>query len=340
MLPMKLFKNLKNNNMKQAILVFFLLASLSVFAQDKIYVLEPYDKLNNVKATQKLYIRSQMKSAFANSPHYQAIDMIGLDALIDIRKFYEEGYLSKDAKTEFGKIPGCKYILKTEIAVDDKDIVFEVSLLEIETLVTVPGKSTSQYVKNDKEMIKTACEKIIAAFFGNDNGGGGGVSISSFTDTRDGKTYKTVKIGNQTWMAENLNYSTGNSWCYDNNTSNCSKYGRLYDWETAKKACPRGWHLPSKSEFEILLSKVGGEGSNAYHALKDGGSSGFSALFGGWRYFSGNFYYIGSIGYWWSSTEYGTNLAWYLGMYSYFQDASMYYNNYKENGFSVRCLQD
>jgi uncharacterized protein (TIGR02145 family) len=162
---------------------------------------------------------------------------------------------------------------------------------------------------------------------------------TTFTDTRDGKTYKIVKIGSQTWMAENLNYITGNSWCYDNSSSNCNKYGRLYDWETAKKACPSGWHLPSRSEFETLLSNAGGSGSNAYHALKDVGSSGFSALFGGWRYSDGGFNNVGSFGSWWSSSEYGTFNAWYLYMYSSSQDAYVdsYYETY---GFSVRCLQD
>lgn len=73
-------------------------------------------------------------------------------------------------------------------------------------------------------------------------------------DDRDNKAYMTVTIGSQTWMAENLNYKTDGSYCYENKASNCKKYGRLYEWYAAKKACPAGWHLPSKAEFETLWS--------------------------------------------------------------------------------------
>ena len=78
------------------------------------------------------------------------------------------------------------------------------------------------------------------------------------TDDRDGRTYKITTIGNQIWMAENLNFEMENSCCYNDIESYCSKYGRLYTWENAKKACPSGWHLPTKTEFETLISTIEG----------------------------------------------------------------------------------
>jgi hypothetical protein len=81
-----------------------------------------------------------------------------------------------------------------------------------------------------------------------------------FTDSRDGQTYQTIKIDNQVWMAENLNYRTSSgSWCYDNSSDNCEKYGRLYTWETAKGVCPSGWHLPSTKEWSVLIANLGGK---------------------------------------------------------------------------------
>jgi uncharacterized protein (TIGR02145 family) len=88
---------------------------------------------------------------------------------------------------------------------------------------------------------------------------GGGTpcpGMPTFTDPRDGQTYNTVQIGSQCWMKENLNYTTANSWCYANNTANCTNYGRLYTWQAALTACPPGWHLPSHFEWTQLEQYV------------------------------------------------------------------------------------
>ena len=175
----------------------------------------------------------------------------------------------------------------------------------------------------------------------------------SFTDLRDNIIYKTVKIGTQTWMTENLNFSTSSgSWCYENNTSNCAKYGRLYDWETAKKVCPSGWHLPSDAEWTKLTTYLGGEdapgtkmkstsGWNDNEGKSGNGNntSGFAGLPGGYRNYYGPFDGVGSGGLWWSSTEYDTFDAWgrYLGCSS----GRVYRNDYSKLwGLSVRCLRD
>ena len=86
-------------------------------------------------------------------------------------------------------------------------------------------------------------------------------------DSRDGQIYKTVTIGSQTWMSENLNYEMANSTCYDGFVSNCYKKGRLYAWKAALESCPVGWHLPTQSDWHVLFSALGGKVSAAI-ALK------------------------------------------------------------------------
>jgi len=196
---------------------------------------------------------------------------------------------------------------------------------------------------------------------------------STFTDTRNGgKTYKIVKIGGKWWMGENLNHDTASgdgSWCYgqggqvfdgkENDTltssqiqANCRKYGRLYTWNVANTACPRGWHLPSSAEWQTLVDSAGGSagkklraksGWNSYDGKTISGNGtdvfGFSALPGGRRMVR-SFYDAGGGGYWWTATEGGSGLASDRYMdYNYNDNVGENYND-KLDGYSVRCIAD
>jgi len=176
---------------------------------------------------------------------------------------------------------------------------------------------------------------------------------SKLTDSRDGQKYKTVKIGNQVWMAENLRFKIGDSWCYDNSEDNCAKYGRLYDWNMAKIACPKGWHLPSKDEWTELVTVVGSEtGGKKLKSTsgwnKNGNGTdefGFSALPGG--YYNGNFSNDSTNGQWWTSTrikqEYYSHDDYY-SWYMLYGDDRMFEGDiqfdHSKDGYSVRCVRD
>jgi len=175
-----------------------------------------------------------------------------------------------------------------------------------------------------------------------DEGGGGTDENVSESNTYTGQT---VRIGNLTWMAENLNRNTSGSWCYANDLSNCRKYGRLYTWDAAMSACPDGWRLPTQDDWDDL-AQAGGDISTAGTALKskapdwDGTNDfGFSALPGGSRSSAGTFLGIGSSGYWWTATDGGSSAGSARGqhMYSGRSNVPEHWGD-KADGFSVRCV--
>lgn len=202
-----------------------------------------------------------------------------------------------------------------------------------------------------------------------DNNGG---SSSSIVKDVDNNEYTTVQIGNQTWMVENLRttrlndgvpitYTSDNtawsalstpSYCwYDNDISNKTAYGALYNWSAAKepKLCPAGWRVPTLEDWNTLIIFIGGE-STAGGKLKESGithwkspntgatnESGFTALPGGCRYNTGTYANLGDNGNYWTSTQISEVESWYLDLF--FQYANIVKTNEsKKSGFSVRCV--
>jgi uncharacterized protein (TIGR02145 family) len=197
-------------------------------------------------------------------------------------------------------------------------------------------------------------------------------ATGSFSDPRDGKTYKTIKIGTQTWMAENLNISsfrngdlipeaktneewvkTAPAWCYyENDPKNEAKYGKLYNWYAMidpRGLAPVGWHMPFESEWETLNKTLGGIAAAGTKMKSTGGwddngngtnESGFSGFPGGSRQNEGTFLNIGTMGFWWSTSGSASGYISHTlnNVNSYFG-----WGEGKDNfsfGYSIRCVKD
>ena len=204
--------------------------------------------------------------------------------------------------------------------------------------------------------ILTSCGNEGSASAGNEGeiGISGEYDSASNTvkDLRDGLTYKTVKIGDQVWMAENLVHETTSSICGEKEF--LTLYGCLYSWNEAKTVCPVGWHLPSQAEWNTLIEFVG-DSSTAGKILKatntwsdkghykDGTDDyGFTALPGGVRLPQrGKTHqtFVNSGAFFWSATEVDDDESITLVL-RYENDAATLFENDKDAGVSVRCVKN
>ncbi|MFK7984259.1 MAG: FISUMP domain-containing protein [Saprospiraceae bacterium] len=206
-----------------------------------------------------------------------------------------------------------------------------------------PKKTNSTNPKKDRQY--PSSEKTIQS---NANAG-------TFTDMRDGQAYQWTRLKDgKKWMTKNLNYEIDGTWCYDETSINCNKYGRLYTWQAANNACPKGWRLPSDKEWWTMASHYGkaynsyagqekmegkDDGEVAYKALMEGGETGFTALLGGSHSSAEGFDYLGALGCYWTSTDSNASNA--MGYYFYIHSRGLARDSYHKGlGYSCRCLQD
>jgi len=183
---------------------------------------------------------------------------------------------------------------------------------------------------------------------------------SSLTDPRDNKTYPTIQIGTQCWMAANLDYGTSvaaanmkrdncipEKYCFNDNPANCSASGGLYQWDEMMKydnaagiqgICPPAWHIPTESDWNIVFSFYTSSGF-AGSPLKFDGYSGFNASLNGVRFKNRNWNFLDFATLFWSSNAHGPFKAWAHGMNSYNPSVS-FYPAARSNAFPVRCMKD
>jgi uncharacterized protein (TIGR02145 family) len=192
----------------------------------------------------------------------------------------------------------------------------------------------------------------------------------------DGNVYPTLQIGTQTWMTVNLKVKhyrngdpipnvtdtsawgslTSGGYCwYNNDNAGSADYGVLYNWYAVadvRNLAPAGWHVPDDAEWTTLMNYLGNvtvaggkmkeTDTTHWHSPNTGATneSGFTALPGGYRYTdNGSFRKMGYDGDWWSTTAVDADYAWFRNIYYNFASSGRYYYK-KQNGFSVRCIQD
>lgn len=169
------------------------------------------------------------------------------------------------------------------------------------------------------------------------------LETGTITDSRDNKKYKTVKIGEQTWMAENLNFDTEKSYCPEDN---CESNSRLYTWDAAKEACPDGYYLPSDADWNKLFETIGGASGAAGILkaadkwpgyIKNSDIYGFSIVPSGFRN-NDQIKKTDHFAFFWSSSEQDKEQAshWFITDYS---SRFFHSKNNKDVAYSVRCIK-
>ena len=286
--------------------------------------------------------------------------------------------------------PGSSYFISMEVSFDNGTTFTPIASTYLSGNLGVVAPGNNRHIiwngkgsNNNTYSVQTKV-KLIAST--------SGPCGQPYTDSRDGKTYNTVQIGTQCWMAQNLNIGikingiqeqTNNSgiekYCYNDLESNCGIYGGLYQWAemvqylngatnttswipvptgNVQGLCPTGWHIPTDTECTTFTIYLGGEvvaggkikstgtleqSTGLWYSPNTGATneSGFTAFPGGNRYDFGDFYGIGLLGSWWSSSESEYDESDALQRFIYRDASFLTQGPYGKNvGIAVRCLRD
>lgn len=206
------------------------------------------------------------------------------------------------------------------------------------------AKSSSSSALSSGTLSSSILSSSVSAIYWNQ-----AISYGVLSDSRDKKKYRTTQIGSQNWMAENLNFlaTVGDSRCYEANTANCAKYGRLYSWEAASVACPEGWHLPDTTEWNQLAKHLGGtvvagkvlKAASALWSPNSGNDAfGFAALPSG-RFENEQYFDLGAAGLWWTSSTLNSTTAFYRDIVGS-GNALRTGSENKAIHLAARCIQD
>jgi uncharacterized protein (TIGR02145 family) len=170
------------------------------------------------------------------------------------------------------------------------------------------------------------------------------------TSTTDARPASKRMPDGKLWTTSNLNVDVQPSYCYDDVKANCDRYGRLYTWESAKRACQSlgdGWRLPTNDDWRQTAKPFGGVrddsddgGKAAFTALMTGGRSGFEAVFGGGRRVDGEYARLDAHGLYWTASASDPGHAWFYNLGRGGQILNRHADGERQRAFAVRCIRE
>lgn len=362
--------------MKWILLIILVISSLS-FAQEKINIaVLDLEARGGITTREAQRYKDRVTRWLVADERFNVADRKNLDKIIEEQKLQLTGVLDDSKMVEMGELIGVQQIISGNLNTDEENRFVTLKLIDVETgkLIRQNGenqiKQWNDDVRTFENFIFSTIGYLMNGLFPKEAKAPqlskevSGIRFGVFTDLRDGKVYKTVTIGSQTWMAENLKYEGIDEDNYIRGTGLYSPkwYGLYYNWEGAQEACPEGWHVPEENEFERLINDISDEYGpfergemGLFFMSKEGWENtkykgkdlfGFSAV-GAGRYYWKRFTDLHEDAYFWTSSKGGTLFSSFGicynidGYYNSFNKGTTEsYDDMDDYYISVRCIKN